>query len=206
MVISTKGRYALRLMIDLAQHCDEGFISLKTVSQRQDVSLKYMEAIAAALNRANLVISQRGKEGGYRLSRPASDITVAEVLHSTEGSMAAVSCLDAGENGCERAAQCLTLPMWKKLDAVMDNYLSGVSVQDLLDGKAYGHINWGKESAFSFPCFLFQIPIDNVGNAWYHLPTKQIGIKGGQSHARLRRQCGNHKTIPRRKGSHASVL
>jgi Rrf2 family protein len=125
MVISTKGRYALRLMIDLAQHCDEGFISLKTVSQRQDVSLKYMEAIAAALNRANLVISQ-----------PASDITVAEVLHSTEGSMAAVSCLDAGENGCERAAQCLTLPMWKKLDAVMDNYLSGVSVQDLLDGKA----------------------------------------------------------------------
>ena len=131
MVISTKGRYALRLMIDLAQHCDEGFISLKTVSQRQDVSLKYMEAIAAAL-----VISQRGKEGGYRLSRPASDITVAEVLHSTEGSMAAVSCLDAGENGCERAAQCLTLPMWKKLDAVMDNYLSGVSVQDLLDGKA----------------------------------------------------------------------
>ena len=128
MVISTKGRYALRLMIDLAQHCDEGFISLKTVSQRQDVSLKYMEAIAAAL--------KRGKEGGYRLSRPASDITVAEVLHSTEGSMAAVSCLDAGENGCERAAQCLTLPMWKKLDAVMDNYLSGVSVQDLLDGKA----------------------------------------------------------------------
>ena len=124
MVISTKGRYALRLMIDLAQHCDEGFISLKTVSQRQDVSLKYMEAIAAALNRANLVISQRGKEGGYRLSRPASEITVAEVL------------LDAGENGCERAAQCLTLPMWKKLDAVMDNYLSGVSVQDLLDGKA----------------------------------------------------------------------
>ena len=85
MVISTKGRYALRLMIDLAQHCDEGFISLKTVSQRQDVSLKYMEAIAAALNRANLVISQRGKEGGYRLSRPASDITVAEGLHSTEG-------------------------------------------------------------------------------------------------------------------------
>ena len=112
MVISTKGRYALRLMIDLAQHCDEGFISLKTVSQRQDVSLKYMEAIAAALNRANLVNSQRGKEGGYCLSRPASEITVAE------------------------AAQCLTLPMWKKLDAVMDNYLSGVSVQDLLDGKA----------------------------------------------------------------------
>ena len=85
MVISTKGRYALRLMIDLAQHCDEGYISLKTVAQRQNVSLKYMEAIAAALNRASLVLSQRGKEGGYCLSRPACDITVAQVLHSTEG-------------------------------------------------------------------------------------------------------------------------
>ena len=122
MVISTKGRYALRLMIDLAQHCDEGYISLKTVAQRQNVSLKYMEAIAAALNRASLV-------------RPACDITVAQVLHSTEGSMAAVACLESGESCCERAGQCLTLPMWKKLDAVMDNYLSSVSVQDLLDGK-----------------------------------------------------------------------
>ncbi len=96
MVISTKGRYALRLMIDLAQHCDEGYISLKTVAQRQNVSLKYMEAIAAALNRASLVLSQRGKEGGYCLSRPACDITVAQVLHSTEGSMAAVACLESG--------------------------------------------------------------------------------------------------------------
>lgn len=113
MVISTKGRYALRLMIDLAQHCDEGYISLKTVAQRQNVSLKYMEAIAAALNRASLVLSQRGKEGGYCLSRPACDITVAQVLHSTEGSMAAVACLESGESCCERAGQCLTLPMWK---------------------------------------------------------------------------------------------
>ena len=104
--------------------------------EENDKKIKATIMDAAALNRANLVVSQRGKEGGYRLSRPASEITVAEVLHSTEGSMAAVSCLDAGENGCERAAQCLTLPMWKKLDAVMDNYLSGVSVQDLLDGKA----------------------------------------------------------------------
>ena len=77
----------------------------------------------------------RGKEGGYCLSRPACDITVAQVLHSTEGSMAAVACLESGESCCERAEQCLTLPMWKKLDAVMDNYLSSVSVQDLLDGK-----------------------------------------------------------------------
>ena len=198
MVISTKGRYALRLMIDLAQHCDEGFISLKTVSQRQDVSLKYMEAIAAALNRANLVNSQRGKEGGYRLSRPASEITVAEVLHSTEGSMAAVSCLDAGENGCERAAQCLTLPTWITTCPACPCRTCSTA--------RHKGAEPGKERVFSFPGFLFQIPIDNVGNTWYHLPTKQIGIKGGQSHARLRRQCGNHKAIPCRKGSHASVF
>ena len=113
MVISTKGRYALRLMIDLAQHCDEGYISLKTVAQRQNVSLKYMEAIAAALNRASLVLSQRGKDSAGDIALPALRNTLLT----------------------ERAEQCLTLPMWKKLDAVMDNYLSSVSVQDLLDGK-----------------------------------------------------------------------
>ena len=135
MVISSKGRYALRMMLDLAQHDDEGFVSLKSVSQRQEVSLKYMEAIAAMLNHAGLVQSQRGKEGGYRLSSPASEITVAKVLHSTEGSLAAVACLELGESTCERADRCLTLPLWNKLDAMMDTYLSGVTVQDLLDGK-----------------------------------------------------------------------
>lgn len=134
MVISTKGRYALRIMLDLAQHSEDGFVSLKTVSQRQEVSLKYMEAIAAVLNRAGLVVSQRGKEGGYRLSRPAAEISVAEVLHSAEGSLAAVSCLESGESCCERSEHCLTLPMWKKLDALMDGYLSGISIQDVLDG------------------------------------------------------------------------
>ena len=136
MNVTSKGRYALRIMVDLARRTDEGYVSLKTIADRTDSSMQYMQAIVGSLKKAELIDSTRGKEGGYRLSRPASDITVAEVLHSTEGSMAAVSCLDAGENGCERAAQCLTLPMWKKLDAVMDNYLSGVSVQDLLDGKA----------------------------------------------------------------------
>ena len=133
VVISTKGRYALRMMLDLAQHGQEGFVSLKHVSERQEVSLKYLEAITASLNRAGLVRSQRGKEGGYRLSRPASEITVADVLQSAEGSLAAVSCL---ESGCDRAEQCLTLPLWKHLDTIMDDYLSGVTLQDVLDGKA----------------------------------------------------------------------
>ena len=134
MVISTKGRYALRIMLDLAQHSEDGFVSLKTVSQRQEVSLKYMEAIAAVLNRAGLVVSQRGKEGGYRLSRPATEISVDEVLHSAEGSVAAVSCLESGEGCSGRAEHCLTRTMWKKLDALMDGYLSGISIQDVLDG------------------------------------------------------------------------
>ena len=134
MVISTKGRYALRMLLDLAQHEDEGYVSLKSVSQRQEVSLKYLEAITASLNHAGLLLSQRGKEGGYRLSRPAAEITVADVLRSAEGNLAAVSCLALEEPACERADQCMTLPLWKKLDALMEDYLSGVTVQDVLDG------------------------------------------------------------------------
>lgn len=135
MVISTKGRYALRMMMDLAQHGEDGFVSLKHISQRQEVSLKYLEAITASLNRAGLVLSQRGKEGGYQLSRPANEITVAEVLHSAEGSLAAVSCNAIEQSSCERADHCLTLPLWKHLDTIMDDYLSGVTIQDVLDGK-----------------------------------------------------------------------
>ena len=134
MVISTKGRYALRMMLDLAQHGADGFVSLKHVSERQEVSLKYLEAITASLNRAGLVISQRGKEGGYRLSRPANEITVAQVLQSAEGSLAAVSCLAMDQSACERAEHCLTLPLWKHLDTIMDDYLSGVTIQDVLEG------------------------------------------------------------------------
>ena len=134
MVISTKGRYALRMMLDLAQNGTDGFVSLKHVSQRQEVSLKYLEAITASLNRAGLVVSQRGKEGGYRLSRPAGEITVAQVLQSAEGSLAAVSCLAMDQSTCERSEQCLTLPLWRHLDKIMDDYLSGVTLQDVLDG------------------------------------------------------------------------
>ena len=137
MVISTKGRYALRMMLDLAQQESGTYTSLKSIAQRQEISLKYMEAIAAHLNRAGLVVSQRGKEGGYHLARPASEISVAEVLHSAEGSLAAVACLELdgeGSAACERADHCLTLPLWRKLDTMMDDFLSAISVQDVLDG------------------------------------------------------------------------
>ena len=137
MMVSTKGRYALRLMIDLAQHANEGAISLKAISERQEVSMKYLESIAAMLNRGDLIHSSRGKDGGYSLSRPASEISVAEVMAITEGSLAPVACNGLKDSSCDRAGAglCLSLPMWQKLDALIEDYLSGVSIQDLIDKK-----------------------------------------------------------------------
>ena len=137
MVISTKGRYALRLMIDLAQHCDEGYISLKTVAQRQNVSLKYMEAIAAALNRASLVLSQRGKEGGYKLNRAPEEYTAGMILRCIEDNLAPVSCIRYGSITCDHASSCLTVPMWKELDDITNAYLDTVSLSDLLTGEKW---------------------------------------------------------------------
>ena len=133
MMISTKGRYALRVMIDLAQHEGEGFLSLKSVAERQDISPKYLEMIVAILNRGGLVISQRGKEGGYRLARPASEILVGEGIRLAEGSLAPVACLDCTDSACERADNCLTQPMWRKLDGLINEYLDSVSIEDLLN-------------------------------------------------------------------------
>ena len=135
MMVSTKGRYALRIMLDLAQQEPESFVSLTSVSSRQGVSVKYMEAIVAILNRAGFVESQRGKDGGYRLRRRPAEYTIGSILKLTEGSLAPVACLDCEENGCDRADSCLTLPMWQHLDAIFDGYLEKVTLQDLLDGK-----------------------------------------------------------------------
>lgn len=135
MMVSTKGRYALRIMLDLAQQEPESFVSLTSVSGRQGVSVKYMEAIVAILNRAGFVESQRGKDGGYRLRRRPAEYTIGSILKLTEGSLAPVACLDCEENGCDRADSCLTLPMWQHLDAIIDGYLEKVTLQDLLDGK-----------------------------------------------------------------------
>ena len=134
MMISTKGRYALRIMLDLAGHDDGTVISLKQIATRQNISMKYLEMIVALLHKGGVVKSQRGKEGGYRLSRPASAIFVNEIMELTEGSLAPVQCLAGGEGpSCDHSDSCLTLPMWQKLDSLIDQYLSGISVQDLLD-------------------------------------------------------------------------
>lgn len=134
MRISTRGRYALRVVLDIAERDEDGYVSLKSISQRQNISMKYLEAIVALLNRAGVVTSQRGKDGGYKLARAAKDIIVGEILAITEGSIAPVACVDVESAPCERAGKCLTMPMWRELDRVMDEYLGSVSVQDIIDG------------------------------------------------------------------------
>lgn len=134
MNVTSKGRYALRVMLDLARHREDGFISLKTVADRQEISQKYLEAIISALKKEGLVESSRGKEGGYRIAKEPSDCTAGEVLRCLEDSLAPVPCVREDAAGCERAGLCLTLPMWKELDAITNAYLDSVHLSDLLTG------------------------------------------------------------------------
>ena len=130
MMISTKGRYALRVMIDLAEHADEGHIPLQTIAKRQGISEKYLESILAVLSKAGLLDAVRGKGGGYRLSRPAKDYTAFEVLSLTEGTLAPVTCLEHGQR-CDNAINCRTLPLWQGLDQVIAAYLCSYTLADL---------------------------------------------------------------------------
>lgn len=129
MMITTKGRNALKIMIDLAQHEGEGYISLGDIAERQKESLKYLEASAAQLSSKGLVTSARGKSGGYVLTRPAQEYSVAEILISGEGTLSPVSCLDSG---CENAGSCKTLPLFKELDEVIMNFLRSKTLKDLI--------------------------------------------------------------------------
>jgi Rrf2 family protein len=137
MNITSKGRYALRVMLDLAQHPDDGFVSLKTAAERQDISLKYLEMIISHLKKAELVESTRGKEGGYRLTRAPQDYSILEILNSIEDNLAPVSCIQGGTVYCDQATGCMTIPMWKELDAITNSYLSSVTLDDLLTGKKW---------------------------------------------------------------------
>lgn len=132
MKISTKGRYALRLMADLGQHAGGDYISLKSISERQDITVKYLEQIVTILQRAAFVKSLRGNSGGYKLSRPAKEYSVGEILRVMEGSLSPVACLD-GENDCARRSKCLTLPFWEGLQKVVDEYIDSFSLADLIE-------------------------------------------------------------------------
>ena len=133
MKISTKGRYAIRVMIDLAQHNTGEYIPLMDIAKRQEISEKYLESIVVILSRNDFVQSLRGKGGGYRLIKEPSEYTVGSILRITEGSFAPVSCLEKQPNRCERASYCKTLHMWEGLQKVVEEYFDGITIQDLLD-------------------------------------------------------------------------
>ncbi len=140
-MISTRGRYALRVMIDLAEHGGGDFVPMKEVAARQEISLKYIERIMPLLTKENLVEGQHGKGGGYRLCRPPEDYPVGEILRATEGGLAPVACLERGAKPCPRAAECRTLPMWKKYYAMTNEFFDGISIADLMkNGASYDYV------------------------------------------------------------------
>ena len=136
MKISTKGRYALRMMLDMAQHQKNGPVALKDIAERQNVSKKYLEQIALVLSQAGVLQGTRGHQGGYRLIAEPKECTVYDILVSVEGSMHPVACLDHSPNDCERCNGCETLYVWQGLDKVICDYLRSMTIQDVLDNMA----------------------------------------------------------------------
>lgn len=134
MMISTRGRYALRVMIDLAEHAKDGYIPMKEVADRQGISLKYLERIVPALSKNNLVEGVQGKGGGYRLCRSPENYTVGEILRLTDGELAPVACLGCGAKPCSRKEDCKTIAMWSKFYDMTNAYFDSITIADLVNG------------------------------------------------------------------------
>lgn len=132
MMISTRGRYALRVMIDLAETGGDNFVAMKKIAERQGISLKYLERIIPVLVKNGLIEGVQGKGGGYRLCRSPEEYSVGEILRLTEGDLAPVSCLECNAESCERAAECKTLPMWRDFYKMVNSYFDGISLADLM--------------------------------------------------------------------------
>lgn len=141
MKISTKGRYALRMLIDLAEHENCGFVALKNIAARQNISKKYLEQIIPIFNNSDILKTTRGSQGGYRLSRSPDKYTVGEILRLTEGNLAPVDCLTQDPIECERSVDCPTLPVWQGLNRVINEYLDSITLQDILDQQKKRHMN-----------------------------------------------------------------
>ena len=131
MMISTRGRYALRVLVDLAEQDSDRYITLREIAERQEISEKYLESIVKDLVKAGILDGLRGKGGGYRLGQSAEELNVFDILQLMEGTLAPVACLEDGGKLCARAGKCRTLPLWKGLDGVVREYLSGVTIRDL---------------------------------------------------------------------------
>ncbi len=133
MIVSTKGRYALRVMLALAEEKSGGYVPLKEIAAKEEISLKYLESILVVLSRAGFVDALRGRGGGYRLSKAPEAYTVGSILQLTEGSMTSVSCPACGDGDCDRAGDCKTFPLWRGLDRIVSTYLDGITLKDLAD-------------------------------------------------------------------------
>ena len=132
MLISTRGRYALRVLLDLAEHKGDGYIPMKVVAERQGLSLKYIQAIMPTLSKNNLIEGVHGKGGGYRLSKPLSEYKVGDILRLTEGNLAPVTCLECDAKPCVRADSCPTLPMWTEFHKMVNDYFDGITLENLI--------------------------------------------------------------------------
>ncbi len=132
MIVSTKGRYALRVMVGLAMRKDSEFVPLKEIAETEGISQKYLESIMTTLSKADFVDAVHGKGGGYRLNRSPAEYTIGSILKLTEGSLAPVACTSQGAAACSRATCCQTLPMWEKLEAMIDEFFEGITLDDLL--------------------------------------------------------------------------
>ncbi len=131
MIVSTKGRYALRVMVGLALRGGEEYVPLKEIAEEEGISQKYLESIMTTLSKAGFVDAVHGKGGGYRLNRAAGEYTVGSILKLTEGSLAPVSCTSQGAAACSRSTCCHALPMWEKLEKMIDEFFEGISLEDL---------------------------------------------------------------------------
>lgn len=134
MLVSTRGRYAIRVMIDLAEHMNGKYIPMKEIADRQDVSLKYMTKIMQALTKSGMLDGQHGKGGGYKLNRDPEEYRVSDILRLTEGTLAPVACIDETDCKCDRSFECRTRPMWNELDKLISEYLDGITIADLMEG------------------------------------------------------------------------
>ena len=136
MIVSTKGRYALRVMVCLALRQDGEYVPLKEIAENEGISQKYLETIMTTLSKAGFVDAAHGKGGGYRLNRSPDGYTIGAILKLTEGSLAAVSCTSQGPAACQRSTCCQTKPMWDKLDKMIDEFFEGITLADLLKDNA----------------------------------------------------------------------
>ena len=135
MMISTRGRYVLRVMVDLAEHAEDGYVPMKAVAQRQKISLKYLEKILPPLVKNGFVTGMHGKGGGYRLTKAPGEYRVGDILRITEGDLAPVACLECTADKCDQMEECRTRPMWEKLDRMINEYFDEIKLEDLMRDK-----------------------------------------------------------------------